>query len=114
MTKAEQAAMQDLRVRAALGWPQYEKPSPMQLQPDMRKLVVGWHMNAYTGEVGQGCTNGYNHCRHSTTKTSTQGAGRFWDTELEALQALRWEMSERFASDLQKIDARIAKAQSNV
>ncbi len=113
MTKAEKAAVDALKVELALRWPRYDAPEHM-VYPERkgygaRPVIAGWWMNAYNGEVGEGCTDGMYHSRHSTTKTDTQTGGVFWPTKLDALKAMRIKMSEDFARRLAAIDAQIAE-----
>lgn len=112
MNKAEKAAMQELRERAALTWPPFEKPRPMNIAAEQERtgdrLIVGWWMNSYEPRVAQGCSNGIHHSIWSTTETHSQQAGRFYRTELEAWRALRWEATESVAQKLGAIDAQIA------
>lgn len=122
MTKKEQAAMDALRgelARAkALCFPQYPKPEPLTAD-DLRPVdknaggvVVAWHQNNYECrfEVRQGCSNGVFHSTWGTDKTTSQGAGTFYRTKLEALQVARHEMTERYADTLARIDAAIEDA----
>jgi len=119
MTKAEKAQRHALRTDAALRWPTFDEPAKIDTAAlrnapySKRMLAVGWWCNAYTQNVAQGCTDGTHHSNHSTEKTSTQGAGVFWPTELDALKALRWEMCRKYAADLAKIDERIEAARSH-
>lgn len=117
MTKAEKAAVDALKVELALRWPRYEMPARLaypERKGDYgpRPLVIGWWMNAYNGEADQGCTDGMYHSRRSTTKTDTQTAGVFWPTKLDALKAMRIEMSKDYARKLAAVDARIAEAEA--
>jgi len=121
MTRKEQAQMDSLAKALAearaLCYPQYPKPKSMsvdELTPAENKytsgVVVAWHQNNYdcSYRVGQGCSNGVSHDMHGTERTTTQTAGVFYHTKLEALQVARHEMTERFAQALARIDAEIA------
>ncbi len=111
MTKADRAFVDALRIELALRWPRYEMPPNLRIEK-RGPLITGWWANGFTGHVSEGCTDGINHSSHSTTKTSIQGAGRFWPTKLDALKAVRIEMSHRFARELAAVDARIADAEA--
>lgn len=122
MTKKEQAQMDALEkalaTARALCYPQYPKPKSMtvdELTPAENKyaggVVVAWHQHNHecSYRVGQGCSNGTFHSYHDTEKTTSQSPGVFYRTKLEALQAARHEMTERFAQALARIDAEIAQ-----
>lgn len=120
MTKKEQAQVdalaKALAEARALCYPQYPKPKSMtvdELTPAENKyaggVVVAWHQHNHdcNYRVGQGCSNGTSHSRWSTEKTNSQTPGVFYRTKIEALQAARHEMTERFAQALARIDAEI-------
>jgi hypothetical protein len=115
MTKKEQAIVDALRIKAALGWPQFEKPEPKDLtkifirETPSRYLEVGWFVNTYNGTVTQGCSSSIYHDTQNTTKTSTQTRGVQYHTRKDALIVARWELCERFAQQLAKLDAEIEK-----
>jgi hypothetical protein len=87
---------------SGLVYPAEPKPKPMERDPslDFSELQIGWHINAYTKRIDQGCFNGVNHSNWSTTKTESQGRGVFYATKEEALLALRWEVIERFQKEM--------------
>ena len=114
MNKKEQAEMQALREQLALAqalrWPDYTAPTPINTRSlKFNDLLVGWYGHEWDGgyNVGQGCTNGRYHSTHSTEKTTTQGAGVFYATRLEALRAVRLAMTQRCAKILARIDQEI-------
>lgn len=122
MNKKEKEEVEALRWELAktqaLRFPSYPMPERMDRDeltpPDGgygKQVVIAWTQNNHNCEyrVEQGCSNGVTHCRYSTEKTSTQGCGMFYRTKLDALQAARIEMTERFAAALARIDAEIIK-----
>jgi len=119
MTKKEQLVVDStilaLRRKAALCWPQFEKPQPKDLtkifttETPYNYLEVGWFSNGYTGRATQGCSSAVYHDTQNTTRTSTQTQGVQYHTRKDALIVARWEMCERFAEQLAKLDAEIEK-----
>jgi len=130
MTKAEQARMANLEQAVAsaraLAWPTYPMPEAMGREAiDAAKVpgglkygreqmvAFGWGANSRADPhswVTRMCSDGINHGSGDTT--STQGMGHMYATEIEAWQAVRIEMTERFAAILAKVDAKIAAAPS--
>lgn len=109
MTKHEQAEMEELRIRLALAWPEYPVPQAVSFATGIgsNHLRSGWFMNAYNGEISEGCSTGVFHSRRSTTKTDSQNAGKMYDSKLDALKAMRHEMTREFAEKLRKVDQKI-------
>ena len=125
MNKKEQAEMDrlrsDLALARAMRWPSYPKPAPVTrewidanlvdggMQMGRRQRVArGWFINSYIDGYGSpratfGCSDGYGHNSDGDT-TTTQKMGRMYATKEEALQALRWEVTERVAAILAGID----------
>lgn len=126
MTKAEQARMAELEralsLARAMCWPSYRSPAPMTEADIKANLVAGgikwgdrpqmvargWfaHSSSHP-RVTYGCSDGINHDSDSD-KTSTQRMGRMFFTEIEAWRMVRIELTERFAAELAKVDAKIA------
>jgi hypothetical protein len=117
MNKKEQQRLEEaeskLAAAMALGWPREPKPEPVDVcaQLEGKKygaLFVGWwsHTWGVDFRIGQGCSSGHFHSTSSTEKTTTQGGGRFYFTREEALLAARWELCERFADVLARLDAK--------
>lgn len=116
MNKAEKAQLQQARELAALNWTY--PPEPIDLKPirDAERAgkaptaaIVAWWFNAYTGAVGRGVTQGSFHSISNTTKTDRQGAGGPWfNTEVDALKAMRAAIERDAARRLAQIDQRIA------
>lgn len=120
MNKKELAEMDKLRrdvdLARALSWPSYSMPKAMtKAEIDDRAPGVGatpgWFWNKYEESVNLGCSNGYSH-NSSGPKTSTQGMGRMMRTRLQALQALRIEVTVSCAERLARIDAMIKAEES--
>lgn len=122
MTKREQTELtvtrEALTAARALGWPREPKPEPMDLDQYLNglnlariseRIVTGWHASTFNDEfrVSEGCSSGGTHSKTDTTKTTTQGGGRFFRTRREALLTCRWELCERFAKVLAELDAEI-------
>lgn len=123
MNKAEKAeldkARRDLRLAKSMRWPEYPMPKPMtkdEIEQNLtdgdiqygspQRVARGWFSVSYRGEASYGCSNGIN---HSPTggKTTTQGIGAMYRTELQALQVTRLRLTEEYAARLAAIDARI-------
>lgn len=112
MNKAEKALLDAACERAAWAPVSFECPKPMSLAGARRdNLVVGWWFNEHSQTIGSGCSSGESHSISSTTRTSSQGAGVFYSTQLEALQALRWAMTRRMMKELAAIDRQIREAE---
>jgi hypothetical protein len=125
MTKAERAEMEAMRARAALGWPQFERPQPMtkeEIEAAYETIIRrdksayrtdetaarGWFYNAYGQSVTRGWANGHYHNHDSEFADSPRrndvGRPQMYRTKLEALRALRWAMSDKFSAELGKVD----------
>lgn len=105
MTKKEQALLESYRLLAALHPPTYPYPEPIVVTDG--KLVVGWHQNAYSGNVDKGCTNGTYHSTWSTDHCTSQGRGTFYATKREAPMAMRWDLTRECMRKLLALDKRI-------
>ena len=121
MNKKEQAEMDrlrsDLALARAMRWPSYPKPAPVTREwidanlvdgglkyGKPQRVARGWFINSYVSFVSAphvtfGCSDGYNHDREGDT-TAVQQMGCMYATKEEALQALRWEVTERVAAIL--------------
>lgn len=124
MNKREQAeldtARQALASALALGWPCVLRPKSVDRETirsatDGNDLYIGWSCHVYLGgsigrtwTVIQGCSNGINHCWDATDRTTTQGCGQFYATQLDALLEARWRVCEQTAKTLAEIDLAIA------
>jgi len=114
MNKAEQAAMEALRVEAALRWPTEAEPQPMireeieaALVPTQngRRVAKGWWFNTYSGTVERGWSSGSAHgWGNDDGRFGSQGMGRIYRTKSEAALALRWELCRQFAAKLRLAD----------
>ena len=129
MNKFERAELKrlwaDLALARAMRWPSYVKPSPVTPEwikanlvdggiryGSPQKVARGWFYNAYLGthsepDATYGCSNGISHNRDGDTIT-TQNMGRMYETKLEALQALRLDLTEQCAKLLASVDSKIA------
>ena len=134
MTKAEkaelEAARNSLALVRAMHFPDYPVPQPMTYEEIKASLVAGgkrfghtqmvargWFYNAnlggqggYSNSVTHGCSDGIHHSREGDV-TTTQQTGRMYRTKLEALQALRHELTTQAATVLAAVDAQIAGAE---
>lgn len=118
MTKAEQALVQELRERAALTLPPYEKPQPMTMDEIAYRrsrsghgYVEAWFQNAHTSRVTLGWTTGYSHRTEGAVPvgenrhlTGSQTGGRPYATRLQAYRAMRWEATREAMAKLARID----------
>jgi len=104
---------QQFRCQIALRWPTYDKPEPRDMHSEIKalpagsdRLITGWSSHSYALEfkIAKGCSNGTFHSSDCPTKTSSQNAGVFYHTKLDALKVARWNMSNQFASALARID----------
>lgn len=93
----------------ALRWPEYQKPLRLTVHPG--SSVRGWFQNSYSKSVTLGHSNGVVHNPVGGTGTNTQGHGVMYRLQSEALQAMRIELTERYAKELADVDARIEAAQ---
>jgi hypothetical protein len=119
MNKAEKQAMADLQTELALRWPRYE--APKRVHPTVTRynepLFVAWTFNAYSKEVKQGCSSGAGgrHSIRSTIKTDTQNGAPpegWYETQIDAMKAMRVVVSKRCAEELAGIDRKIAALES--
>lgn len=135
MNKKEQAEMEALRdalaKAKAMRWPDYPMPAPVTRQwidanlvdggikyGKPQKVARGWftysHIDGYRRPgASYGCSDGINHDTSSDT-TSTQNMGRMYATKLEALQAVRIEVTQRVAGILASIDRQISEVERTV
>lgn len=120
MTKAEQAAMEALKVRCALAWPP-QPPKPIDLDVARSaadvEWVRGWWFNSAARRVGQGVTNGHMHARDPYTdeqlanRYMSQTAGGPWyATKADALAALHYAVAQECADLLRSIERQIETA----
>lgn len=125
MTKAETKRMADLEealaCARAMRWPEYNMPAPMT-EAEIRANLVdggmkygrpdrvarGWFANGYSSRVTYGCSNGIYHSAEGDITTSQQ-MGRMFSSEADAWRAVRYEMTERYAEALARVDAKIAE-----
>jgi hypothetical protein len=130
MNKKERAEMDrlrdDLALSRSLRWPDYPRPKKVSLEWIKANLVSGgikyghpqevargWFYNANIGSYSQytvtyGCSDGIYHNRDGDTPSS-QNIGRMYATRLEALQALRIDLTEQCARILADVDKQIAE-----
>ena len=106
---AAQRAAYAAKLQAALAWPSFPEPQPLDdaerdsLLASVREsqktaLVVAWTYNAYAHEVLKGCFSGNQHSTRSHTRTTTQGSGGPWFvTRKDAAEALAWEIARNCA-----------------
>ena len=116
MTKKEQAFVDSLKIQAALSWPKFEKPSPSTIKVPCDEYRAVWFQNAFSGRVSLGWTSGNRHNdnapipdKDTRYSGNFQGPGRYYETRLEALRAMRWEEAEDCARRLLRIDEMIKK-----
>lgn len=108
MTKKEKAAhdveIDKLTLRLALCW-------TAPIQPDVAVpknsygttgLSLGWL--PVFDRVEAACSSSGNHGTGTVTRPNTQGPRELYSTKILALRALRFQMEERFARELKKID----------
>lgn len=121
--KAEMAALRDaLALSRAMKFPDYAVPNAMSTAEIMEArggwsgVVRGWFYVASLGGIGgysntvtYGCSNGISHNR-TGDKTTTQGGGRMYRTKLDALQALRHDLTKEAAKELAHVDAMLMEA----
>lgn len=112
---------EELRLARALCWPVVPSPSPMDIGEILKqrrellnpeRLVTGWSSHSWdlNWRVTLGCSNGVNHDSHNALRTSTQGPGVFYSSEVEALLVARWRVCKAAAKTLAEIDKRIEEA----
>lgn len=120
MNKKEQQAFDDLKAdlaaARALSWPSYPVPLRTVAASD-GETVSGWNFNArrdYDSVFEAWSTtisHGEGRNKPSEYGSGSQGRVRLFATRADALRALRYEKTERFARELAKIDAQIAEAE---
>ena len=94
-------------------WPQFERPTPLDIEAEIYRdggprLVVGWFATL-TGTVRQGCSDMHSHSVSRTDKTDTQQMGVMYATKLDALKVARWNLAEKMAEELARLDREIEK-----
>lgn len=108
MNKKEQAELEQARTDRdmALALRFRSEPLPERMKPaeDYRELRQGWSKNAFTRSVSPGCFTSQSHAIGYTHSTCSQGSGTFYATRLEALLALRHEMTVKYANHLAIVD----------
>lgn len=127
MNKTERAtfdaAVAALESARSMRWPEYDRPQPMTgleieagLSSDEtpgRRVCRGWFMNDYAeGSISYGASTGHSHCREFHTEAHryngfSQGMGAMYRTKKEALRALRYIMTEKYAAQLAVIDRKL-------
>lgn len=108
MTKAEQAEMERLKVRAALHW------TP-EVLPDVPPpehggtLTKGWAVvgRGSYGHVDVACSSATSHALGYTDKTTSQQPISLYSTRLLALRAWRHQIEQECAKRLREIDRAI-------
>lgn len=126
LTKAEKERLERtekaLAMARSMRWPEYPMPHSMT-GDEIRAALVngglkygqpervarGWFQNSHSKRVTYGCSNGVSHNTEGDA-TSTQQAGQMFAAKIDALKAMRIEITERYADDLAKLDALIAEA----
>lgn len=130
MNKKERAEMErlreDLALAKAMKWPDYPMPSTVTRQwiddnlvdggvkyNIHQKVARGWFYNANILSFNRhrptyGCSNGMTHAVEGDVTTS-QSAGRMFATKLDALRALRLDLTEQCATILASVDKQIAE-----
>ena len=108
-----QRSRRELRLHRALRWPEQE-PTPIDMDAALAGAengrVVAWtYLAGYTRQdVLQGCFSSNFHSIGHTSRTNSQGRGGPWyATKLEALQALRAQVTRDVAATLLSIDEEI-------
>lgn len=111
-----------IRAAKAMRWPDYGRPAPMTRQEIEASKVMGgakqgrvqmvargWFAGSHDrGTVSFGCSDGVHHDRSRDT-TSSQNMGVMFKSEADAWRSIRVELTERFAEQLARIDAKIAE-----
>lgn len=93
---------------------EYEAPPKIDVLAASKNINFGevypaWTFNAYSSSVHHGCFSRVYHSTHSHEKTNSQGLGGPWyETEREALIALRIAKETEFTAALAKLDEKIA------
>lgn len=124
MNKAEKAEMERLRTHLALAWPNYPEPQPMSdrdldLATANGVILTAWFMNAHSREVTKGWVSCTSHQTsgpipedRSRYWSGSQGRGRPYGSEQDALHALRWAVSRIHAGIVRHIDAKIEQMEA--
>lgn len=126
MTKAEKAVLEGLRHRVSMRWPDYAMPRPMtrediEAAPKVKVLThdgslrhgpedvaEGWYFNSYGARVTKGYSTTIKHCSNAQYSVSwSRDMGVMYRTELEALMAMRLEITAEVAKRLAAVDALI-------
>jgi hypothetical protein len=111
MTKKEQAAMDELCKQLALAKAlRFTDHVDKDVFPpeEFMKLSTGWVYNAHTLEVSVACSSAVSHGIGITDRTTTQRPIRMYSTKILALQALRNELEQMYATKLAYVDKCIA------
>lgn len=132
MTKAERALVEELTtardLARSLRWPEQPRPQPYT-EEEIQAIVQtratgvpggavasGWMINVHTKQVDVGWTTLHTHkWGYSSRETmdvhtsSAQGMGQVYRTYLDALMALRFDLTVKFAEELAEIDQLIAE-----
>jgi|SRR6185312_6763198 len=121
MTKKEERAIEQIRFRAALNLPPFEKPKQVEWTVTRGEKTAGWFQNSYSRRVTLGWSDGMSHNPECASVpmgrgyvSATQGKGQMYATKLDALKAMRWEATEKVMRELAEIDAMIEETQSEV
>lgn len=115
MTKKEKEYVEQLehevRLKAALRWTDKVLPDlPHPKYGD--KDTSGWTFNSYNGEVRQSWSSTVAHgsgASRSVGFGASQNSIAMYSTKILALKAMRFEMENKFARDLAKVDLEIKK-----
>lgn len=116
MTKKEQAAMQAAIDRAetlaALRWTQ---PVERDVGVPLQGYSEGWDCNAHSMSVWLGWSSPVSHGNGMVPeagkyRSGSQGGRRMFSTKALALAAMRFEIEQKAAKDLLKVDREIAQA----
>lgn len=111
---AAQRAAEAAKLQAALTWPSFPEPQP--LDDDARKalldarretaavdgdVVPAWTYNVSLRDVVHGCFSSNQHSTRSHVRTTTQTCGGPWfQTRREAAEALAWAVTRDCAQTL--------------
>ena len=102
MTKKELADVENLKTRLALRlYPEVEPD--VDIPTEWGEVKNGWTYNEYAVSVSKACTSSTGNGDVWGT-TCSRGSIRMYSTEKKAYEALLHAMSERFASDLRKVE----------
>ena len=116
MTKKEQAAMQAAIDRAetlaALRW---TWPVERDVGVPLQGYSEGWDYNAHSQRVWLGWSDRVAHGEGKAPeagkyRSGSQNSRRMFSTKALALAAMRYEMEQKAAADLMKVDRQIAAA----